>query len=35
MKGFVVTFFGFAMPKQSCLDISKYILSWFWGDILG
>jgi len=29
------TFWGLAMPNQSCLDVTKYILSWFWSDILG
>jgi len=23
------------MPNQYCLDVTKQISSWFWGDILG
>ena len=37
VEGFMVdlkTFLGLAMPNQSCLDVTKQILSWFWGDIL-
>ena len=37
MEGFKVdlkAFLGLALPNQSCLDVTKLILSWFWGDIL-
>jgi len=29
------TFLGLAMSNQSCLDVTKQMLSWFLGDILG
>ena len=30
------TFFGLAMPNQSCLDVTKvFTLSWFSDNILG
>ena len=29
------TFLSLATPNQSCLSVTKLILSWFWGDILG
>ena len=38
MEGFMInlkTFLGLAMPNQSCLDVTKQILCWFFFDILG
>ena len=38
VEGFMVdlkTFLGFSMPNQSCLGITKKILSWLWVDIFG
>ena len=29
------TFLSLVTPKLYCLDVTKQILSWFWGDVLG
>ena len=26
------TYLGLTTPNQSCLDVTKLTLSWFWGD---
>jgi len=28
-------FLDLGIPNQFCLDVTRQILSWFWGDILG